>query len=306
MFDLTDVKEFVSTECPHLYSVFIPFLQKENTLAYESNQLPDSSVQKAINTMNRYRLILDCFRAVKIAFSQEPAAPDKCNKCRVYLQASELCAYPVCHSCGLMKKRQVDETFSYYQHSTYNRNPIHHYSAREHFHQVLLDFSNTGNATVPQELMDAMEQACGRGPTVSHAKVFRAMKETKGKYRQYYPMQYQIANRLRGSPEFVFCGADVENAKRNYDWYLSKMERFMRRKKIGKFSKRGKLRLYWPVRFMLKRVLINIGRGDLTKFVSPVVSKKRLKEYTKYWEELEQEAGGFHGEYVRESRRRLF
>ena len=48
----------------------------------------------------------------------------------------------------------------------------------------------------------------------------------------------------------------------------------------------GKPRVYWPIRYILKRMCEEIKRPDLKKFIRGVCDKEKLKLYDKYWYKL--------------------
>lgn len=116
------------------------------------------------------------------------------------------------------------------------------------------------------------------------------MRLRKTEFRQYYNLRYVISTILRGGEkEFHISGAELDAARFHYAWFHRIMYTFMQRWNIGEYSRRGKLRIFWPVRFMMQEIFKAIGREDLVRFVPAIRTPERYRLYKKYWKKMQRE-----------------
>jgi len=153
---------------------------------------------------------------------------------------------------------------------------------------VLLDFTGLGRRNIPPVLVQACRSELKDTRNVTNFQVFEVLRGLGASYRQYYNMRYVIASILRGGRhEFRFSGEDLHRAKLDFSWYALRMYEFHLAEGIGNISSNGRCRVIFPSRFMLRKVMENIGREDVVRFIAPIRGKKRLEKYMKYWEKME-------------------
>ena len=211
---------------------------------------------------------------------------DYCQRCGVLFHYDYQTSDRVCYKCGIAIHFVMDEQPNRVNIKRYNRAPRHHYTTAEHYSQVVCDFTCTGNRNVPVDVMAYCRTALGRGITVTSERVFQTLKSNG--YRGYYHYKYEIANRLRGKPEFDITTQEVRDLRDTYKRYGNQFLPFQRSRNIGRISSRGKLRVFWPMRYILARMCEEIGRGDLTRFIRGIAGKKRLQEYDEQWTALKE------------------
>ena len=125
---------------------------------------------------------------------------------------------------------------------------------------------------------------CGMGESVSSKKVYEALRSNG--YASYYQYKYEITNRLRGKREFIISRNEIEHMRTIYIKCIREFMPFQEMYNLGRKVGRCKPRLYWPMRFILARLVEEIGRSDLVKFIRPIACAKRLKSYKLYWYKL--------------------
>lgn len=212
---------------------------------------------------------------------------DVCPRCTLLWHVDTARSDKVCKGCGRCEAYTSDTNVTFHQRSQYSRNNIHRYTVTEHFIQTVRDFCCHGSRTVPAEILAYCRAALGTGPSITSVDVFDALKSNG--YRDYYQYKYIIACILRGSQEFHVSWKEAEELIRIYKLYSREFFPFQVLHRIGTYSARGKMRLYWPMRFILARMCEQIGRGELVRFIRGVLGAKRLKNYTLYWKKLQEE-----------------
>lgn len=190
----------------------------------------------------------------------------------------------VCQRCGVTDNRVDDSKLTFHQGGSYNHSVIHRYTIREHFSQTMCDFSGNGQRYVPPSILHACRMFLGTGSQVTSEKVFSVLQ--KMRHRKYYQHKYAIATRLRGNKEFTISCEEVDAMKERFRRYSKHFYDFQHECKVGKVSRRGKLRIFWPMRFILKKLCLEVGRPDLLKFVRGISGKQRLEQYNKQWDKL--------------------
>lgn len=195
--------------------------------------------------------------------------------------------YFVCPKCGNCIRAFCEEMFDYNLHSTYNKNAIHHYSAVEHFDQFVLNFTATGRRVIDHGVVSFCRNVCGAGDHVTTDVVMSALR-LYGDTSQYIHL-YDIVSRLRHTPLFRISYDEMDLLKRRFRCYHKHIYSFQRECKIGRLSRRGKLRIFWPFRFILARLCEEIGRADLVCFIGKVVDSTRYESYRRYWVQLQQQ-----------------
>lgn len=238
--------------------------------------------------MKRLMLVDECKQEVKRVCDTAPV-PDhstgtSCKVCFSLLLTVAEEGSLLCPTCGVSQTILNSTVYTFHDSHNYNRNCRHHYTALEHFAQTLCDFTGTGNRTIPRSVYRYCLTVLGRGLSVTSAKVFHALRING--FRAYYQHKYVIANMLRGKDEFRITRTEMDDLTRLYHNYHREFMTFQTKYKIGAVSKRGKMRIYWPMRFILARLCEQIGRSDVVGFIRGIAGKSRLKAYYYYWYKL--------------------
>lgn len=240
--------------------------------------------------MDIVKLLMECKQRVCSLVQREnsdDAYTIKCPHCGCTdIRIDAVHCHSTCISCGVTGNHEADvSTFN--DKKAYNRSARHHYTALEHFSQTLCDFACIGMRTIPRHVFLFCLTVLGRGDTITSARVFATL-QLNG-YSAYYQHKYIICSMLRETPEFRLEGKEVSELRRLYRLLHMRIYEFQDRHKIGKRSKRGKLRVYWPMRFILARLCEIIGRRDLVVYIRGISGRGRLLAYTKYWAMLVRE-----------------
>lgn len=291
--EYTRVMEMTHEECvndyPHLVSASHQLMDEIATNDSFISTMPDTSVERAVYVMKSYQLRRDYAIEMRRLIQQAPKEWHECTECnvpKVWKPAQGTWVCPHCGQCDT--DHNVVDRFDYYMQDTYNCRPRHHYCIQEYFHQVLLDFTGLGRRNIPDVLVDTCRRAMRDEPSPSNFQVFEVMRTMGPKYRQYYNMRYVIASILRGGRhEFQFSGDDLFRAKLDFSWYALRMYEYHLSADIANISSRGRCRVIFPSRFMLRKVMENIGREDVVAFIAPIRGKKRLERYSYYWNDME-------------------
>lgn len=211
---------------------------------------------------------------------------NKCDECganRVYDQDS---SSNICPRCGVSVFQIYNDVQDATHFSNYNRNPKHYYRPREHFFQTLLDMTCRSRRKVPIAVVRYCRTVLGKSPTISSADVYSALQS--GGYKQHYASKYEIAAMLRGCPEIVLTPMETDLVRGHYNRYDRCFSDFQRTNAIGKRTISRRTRVFWPVRYVMGKMFVLIGRDDLLAFIRPIVSKKRQETYDKWWMKLEE------------------
>ena len=237
--------------------------------------------------MKRLQSLQECKKQMIAYVPPRGDIRDMCPKCHVFWNHDDVRSDKVCTNCGLCKFYTSDTNVTVPQRSQYNRNNIHRYTISEHFAQTVRDFSCHGSRNIPEEILVYCKAALGVGPSVTSEKVFLALRSNG--YRDYYQYKYIIACTLRGIQEFHLSCKETSELIRIYKLYSREFFPFQLLHNIGTYSVRGKMRMYWPMRFVLARMCEQIGRGELCGFIRGVLGSKRLEKYKYYWKKLQAE-----------------
>lgn len=209
---------------------------------------------------------------------------NRCGRCRVLFYYEQSSSSNVCPQCGHTVFVLDNQLVSFQAISRYNRNPIHVYAKHEHFYQTLLDMTCMGRRKVDNGVVNYCAAVLGRGMHVTFDKVFGVLQS--GGFQRSYCNKYEIAARLRGRPEIVLSSRETELIRGHYTRYDKCFYDFQVRHKIGNRTRSGRLRLFWPVRFIIAKMFELIDRPDLISSVRKIAGKKRLLTYEKYWSKL--------------------
>ncbi len=266
---------------PNLKHIANDFYDQELSFRLEMSVLPPGSTEWCMCEMNRHLLFRQCKKECIEYLHKVPTHSDVCNKCGlVYFIDSTTCT-KICKGCGLSFDFLLDDGGGYSTKDLYNGNRRHHYNPTEHFIQTVCDFTGTGNRRVPVDVFSYCRGVLGRGLHVTSHNVFLTLQ--MGGYGAYYMHKYDIANRLRGKREFVVSSREIRQMKEVYMRYRREFIPFQQAHYIGTFSKTGKPRIYWPMRYILKKICEEIGRSDLTSYIRAVCDKGKIDLYDKYW-----------------------
>ena len=245
--------------------------------------LQSTDVAYLFGQMNRCLLVEKC--RLELHKAQPPKDSSKCSKCNVSFVFECATADLLCRQCGIVKHILTDDVYDHSTASRYNKNPVHHYATAEHYFQSLSDLACLGKKTIPAKIMNLCTGVLGRHPGVTNDHVFAVLQ--KGGHAPYYTARYDIAARLRGSAEVKINSKELELIRFHYMRYNRQFMNFQCEERIGDVSRRGKLRLYWPVRYIMKRMFLLIGRLDVVKIIKGIAGKSRKDNYDTYWAKLE-------------------
>lgn len=243
-----------------------------------------TTVEWTMLQMKRLLLTDKCKAEMKAFRTTRNVSSDFCARCNLPFHYDHARSDRVCATCGAATQFIPDEPLGRLSRKRYNRPARHHYTTAEHFSQVVCDFTGTGNRTVPVDIMAYCRTALGNGLHVTSERVFNVLRS--GGYRAYYHYKYEIALRLRGRAEFDISGEEVRALRHAYKRYGRVFLEFQRVHGIGKRSSRGKLRVFWPMRYILARMCEEIGRDDLKQYIRGIKGENRLVEYDNYWAKL--------------------
>lgn len=247
----------------------------------ESSLLPVGNTEWCMYQMKLIELYQECKSKCKEKFSEKEVSKNQCSICLFPLSYDSCNSSMICKRCGLSIYVLVEQENDYSTFSTHNGNKRHNYDPSEHFSQTLCDFCGIGNRKTPQRIVKHCELILGNGLHVTSDKVFKVLQ--RGGFRSYYQHKYEIANRLRGKPEFHISNQEIEHMRTIYARYRREFIPFQERYLLSQYSIRGKPRIFWPMRFIFKQICIEIGRPDLVKYIRDIRDPKGNKRYQKYW-----------------------
>lgn len=278
------------TKFPDLYNS-LPHETQNNFLSYNDQymllsekmqELDVTSVEYCMLQMQEYTLFEEFKTAVKNIKTAND--PNKCKQCGTALTLDTVNSATVCESCGLQTQLVCVNQMQFTDRERYNRNPVHHYHFYEHFSQTLCDFTGIGNRNVPEHIMRYCRRAMLPEKNVTSEAVFNALR-IQG-YRPYYNLKYIIAARIRGSWEFKMSTHEIELMRVLFKRYSFYFMDYQARAGVGTISSRGKRRVFWPMRFILKQLCDMIGRADLKQFLRSIVTTRRKSVYKYHWKKL--------------------
>ena len=269
---------------PNLKHIVNDFNDQELDLRVEMDKLPVGSTDWCMCEMKRHLLLAQCKLDCREHLHNTPTHTDRCYSCNMVYYIDGVTSTKVCKGCGVTVDVLIGDIYDFSTRDRYNGNRRHHYDSAEHFSQTLCDFTCTGSRRIPIEIYAYCRNVLGRGPHVSSHNVFLTLQT--GGYLKYYLHKYEITNRLRGSPEFVVSSHELGQMRDVYKRYRADFIPFQQAHYIGTASKTGKPRIYWPTRYILKKICEEIGRPDLTVFIRGVCDKKKILLYETYWNKL--------------------
>lgn len=271
--------------CTHhnLKHIVNDFNDQELFIRAEMERLPMGSTDWCMCEMKRHLLFAECKKECIEHFYKAPTHSDRCKQCDTVFFLDDRTSTEVCKRCGLSTDRIVDDV-DYSTRDRYNGNRRHHYDPTEHFSQSVFDFTCTGTRMIPVKVFGYCRAILGRGLHVTSRNVFLTLK--MGGFSAYYLHKYEITNRLRGKPEFVMTSREIAQVHGVYKRYRYEFIPFQQTHCIGTASKNGKPRIYWPMRYILKKICQEIGRGDVVIFIRGICDTQKLQLYDKYWSKL--------------------
>ena len=255
--------------------------QDENIRDLQTSYQPGST-DWCLLEMKRLLLVNECKNRCIKKKKEIKLNVTHCRICNILLHTDPIQGYRVCKQCGLTVSYSEEViTTNEKQNYTWNRTR-HHYSPKEHFAQTLCDFTNIGRRNVPKEIMVYCKMVLGTGLHITPHDVYNVL-QSNG-YRSYYQYKYEIAHRLRGQKQFEITRDEIQLIRDIYNRYSNEIIPFQRLK-LNLISKR-KMRIFWPVRFILSEICKEIGRDDLVIYIKPINNKKRYENYLSKWNEF--------------------
>jgi len=249
--------------------------------------VPIGSVDYVFLEMKRCMLVDQCKQEIIEMRKTNTVETNRsmCDRCKIYYFHDRENGTHVCPQCGISFELYGEfQICDFFTRKRYNTNPIHHYIPHEHFFQTLLDITCTSRRRVPQHVMNFCRCVLGRGDAITNQNVFETLQS--GGYNKYYASKYEIAARLRGKPEIYLTRRETEIVRMHYRRYARHMQQFQIEENLGNVSRRGKRRVYWPVRFIMAEMFKLIGRKDLVKHLRGISERSKAKKYDMYWKKL--------------------
>lgn len=274
--------------CNHknLRDIVNDFNDQDLSLRIDMEVFETGSTDWCMCEMKRHLLLRQCKKECIEHYYKAPTHSDRCSSCNLVYFIDHATSTHVCKGCGYSVDILRDDVLDYSTMGRFNGNRRHHYDPTEHFKQTLHDFAGTGARRVPVHILSYCRAVLGRGKHITSTNVYDVLR--MGGYRAYYLCKYEITSRLRGTPEFELTSHEIEMMLTVYKRYRSEFVPFQQAHYIGTYSKKGKPRLYWPMRYILKRISEEIKRDDLKVFIKGVCDKEKLKLYDFYWDKLKQ------------------
>lgn len=281
---LNSLLQYIKTYNHSATQLVQKYIDEEFYIRFRMEEEQVGSSKWCLLEMKRLTLLSECKEEIKEFGNNIHLSPLHCPTCKLSLYYDSVNADNVCQTCGYTIRDTSQEHFTFNDFTNYNKNSAHHYSFKEHFSQTLVDFTNIGNRVVPSNVMNICRVALGTGLHVSSSSVFNVLQQHK--LCKYYQYKYEIANRLRGKREIVISSSEIQLLRDSFNRLDNEFLYFQDMEQIGTCSKRGKRRMFWPLRFILSRLCEEIGREDLTAFIRPIVCKERFKKYMFYWDKF--------------------
>jgi len=260
------------------------FNDQDLSLRIDMEMLEAGSVDWCMCEMKRHLLLRQCKQECIEYFYKSPTHSDRCPSCDIIYFIDNETSTKVCKSCGHSVDVLQEEILDFSTVDRYNGNRHHYYDPTEHFKQTLHDFTGSGARRVPVRIFAYCRTILGRGKHVTSEKVYQVLR--MGGFRAHYVCKYEITTRLRGSPEFKVSAHEVRMMVAVYKRYRSEFIPFQQAHSIGTYSSRGKLRMYWPMRYILARIVEEIKRDDLKCYIKGICDKEKLEQYDFYWKKL--------------------
>lgn len=269
---------------PNLKHIVNDFNDQEIDIRREMECLEAGCTSWCMCEMRRHSVLTQCKKECIEHFYKTPTHSDRCNKCNTVYYIDNTSSSKICKMCGTAFDILIDHPADYISRKQLNGNRRHHYTPTEHFSQTMCDFTGAGARRIPINVFAYCRAVLGRGLTVTSHNVYLALRN--GGYSNYYLHKYEITNRLRGKPEFTLTSREISAMKDIYNRFRQEFIPFQRINKIGNVSKRGTMRIYWPMRYILVQLCKEINRGDLEQFIRKICGQKKLNRYDLYWAKL--------------------
>lgn len=261
------------------------YLSQEYDILDERSTTTVGSALYCMTEFKLYTLIKECKSACISKINEHTfSSTTHCKKCLIEYIIDYCTSSYVCTSCGFSKDMIFEQLNDYHDYERCNGPRRHYYDPTEHFSQTLSDFANIGKRQVPYYVLEYCRKRLGTGLHVSSILVFQTLQNAR--YTSYYQYKYEIANQLRGKQEFTFSSKEIIRLRDLYNRYRRNIYSFQEEHSIGKRSKNGKLRIYWPMRFILYRLCQEVHRYDVLPFIRTICSVKKTILYDYYWDLL--------------------
>lgn len=269
---------------PNVKHIVNDFNDQELSVRIEMDFFNAGSTEWCMCEMKRHMLLDQCKKECIEHLYNAPTHSDRCKQCDTVYFIDNKTSTKVCKGCGISIDILLDDKLDYSTRDRFNGNRRHHYDPSEHFAQTIFDFTCTGARKIPVNVLAYCRAVVGSGLHVSSENVFTALK--MGGFRNYYLHKYEITNRLRGKPEFQLTSREIANMRAIYKRYRYEFIPFQQAHCIGTVSMSGKPRIFWPIRYILKKICEEVGRCDVVIFIRGVCDKQKLEIYDKYWNML--------------------
>ena len=275
--------ELIKKTSPSMVSIVQAYIEKDIVLRWDMEDVEVGCADWCMLDMRCLLLVQTCKDELRATV---PKPQTTCPTCNVPTYFDSVTSDYVCRKCGGCMYLLVNAAnHGVKERRSYNRNPVHNYTSSEHFAQTLSDFADIGARVIPPEILTYCHTVLGNGVHITSAQVFELL-QCHG-YRAYYQHKYAIANTLRQKREFQLSGDEIRLMRICYRRYKNEFAVFQIQCNIGTTSKKGKVRIYWPMRFVLARICEEIERADLVQYIRGISCVKRLDKYYKYWIMLE-------------------
>ena len=279
-FDALILKTPKSNSSSH--SIINKYIDEEILLRWEMESFNVGGSEWCLLEMKRIGLLNLCKDELK---NNKPTR-NKDTCCGILYKYNKATGDNYCSNCGFSKPIIKDDNdhFTFNDKKVYNQNCRHHYNFKEHFAQTLVDFANIGRRNVPEFVMDHFRKKIGRNKLITSMDIFKELQNKK--WCRYYQYKYEIANRLRGKREINFSSKEIQILRDLFKRLNNEFIPYQELHDIGTKSKNGKRRLYWPQRFILKRLIKEIGRRDLIVYIRRIACNDRYKKYLSEWKKF--------------------
>lgn len=279
--------KMASCQDKRVFRIIDRFMFRENEINTKRQNVPNDSVEFSFCIMELHGLVSECTKEILSLPKQADLL--FCDQCGGILLQHKIVSDMVCHNCGLSKHIIIQEQYDFSTSSRFNGKPVHNYRIQENFNQTLTDICAIGKRKLKPDdtkrVMDLCYKEFGKRKNVSNHEVFQVLK--KNKLQQYYKMKYLIASWIRGAREIQISSSELNEIRDRYSIYSRHFMDFQYHNNYGDVSKRGKWRLLWPVKFIMRKMFEKIGREDLLNVIGDISVRKNKVRYEDQWYELE-------------------
>jgi hypothetical protein len=238
--------------------------------------------------MDRITAISNCKRDLKDEHSRP--SEDACKWCYSNQLIYEFnTGDTICTSCGsannlLHDDKMIDSLMNHACRSRYTQNNIHRYCSKEHFFQCLLDITCNGNRNTPIYILDICKDNLLGKENLTSNDVFDVLQSLG--LRKYYNYKYDICRIINGKREIIFNANEMDRIRIYYMRYDRHFLLFQRENNIGSYSRKGRLRVYWPMKYIMLKMFLYLNRIDAIRLLRKVSNNTKLKEYDMFWDLL--------------------